>query len=86
MGSTRVCTRAAQSVSRQISSPRAYSTVHDVPRTTASIPHTIPAAPSSSVFDSAVNSAGPRNTWTREEITQIYKVPLMELAYAAVGT
>lgn len=62
-----------------------YSTVHDVPRTTGSIPHTAPPSPEpASIFEQAVAATGPRNTWTKDEISQIYKIPLMELAYAAV--
>lgn len=64
---------------------RPYSIVHDVPRTTGSIPHTAPPSPEpASIFDQAVAATGPRNTWTKDEISQIYKTPLMELAYAAV--
>jgi len=36
------------------------------------------------VFEQAVNAAGPRNNWTKEEISQIHQTPLMELAFAAV--
>ena len=33
----------------------------------------------------AVQAAGPRTNWTREEISSLYNSPLMELSYAAVG-
>lgn len=82
---TRVCQRTARKAVQHITW-RSYSIVHDVPRTSAAIPHTAPPTPSpSSVFDAAVNASAARNTWTKEEISEIYKTPLMDLAYAAVG-
>lgn len=78
-----MCQKAARRVHR-IVSVRPYSIVHDVPRTSASIPHTAPPTPSpQSTFNDAVNATSPRNSWTKDEISQIYKTPLMELAYAA---
>ena len=41
--------------------------------------------PQSSVFDSALAADLPRNTWTKEEIREIYDTPLMKLAFAAVS-
>lgn len=86
MESTRVCQRVARKASQQISW-RSYSVVHDVPRTAGSITHAAPPFPSTSksVFEEAVNATKPRNTWTKDEISEIYKTPLMELAYAAVS-
>lgn len=90
METSLLCRRTATQALRQRTSQttwlsRQYSIVHDVPRTTGSIPHTAPPSPApASIFDQAVNATGPRNTWTKDEISEIYKVPLMELAYAAV--
>lgn len=75
--------------SRQVRSVRYYSIVHDVPPMAASLgqnpPPPQPQSQSVSVFDRAVNAAGPRNDWTKEEISQIHQRPLMELAFAAVS-
>lgn len=73
--------------SKQVRSARYYSIVHDVPRTAASLNQTSPPPQpqSQSVFDQAVNATGPRNDWTKEEISQIHQRPLMELAFAAVS-
>ncbi|KAK9451865.1 uncharacterized protein V1518DRAFT_368848 [Limtongia smithiae] len=37
------------------------------------------------VLQRAVKAAGPRNTWTRAEISEIYETPLMDLVYNATG-
>ena len=72
---------------RKVPTVRYYSIVHDVPRGGPSLAQTPPPPQpqSQSVFDQAVNATGPRNNWTKEEITQIHQTPLMELAFAAVG-
>ncbi|KAI1349187.1 biotin synthetase [Xylaria sp. FL0043] len=36
-----------------------------------------------STFQQAINASAPRTTWTRDEISEIYSQPLMELASAA---
>jgi biotin synthase len=41
--------------------------------------------PQSSVFENALAADTPRNTWTKEEIKEIYDTPLMKLAFAAVS-
>jgi biotin synthase len=41
--------------------------------------------PQLSVFDNAIAADSPRNTWTKEEIKEIYDTPLMKLAFAAVS-
>ncbi len=70
---------------RQAHSVRQYSIVHDVPRTAnLSQRPSPPASSTGSVFDEAVTADGPRNTWTRQEISEVYQRPLMDLAYAAV--
>ena len=47
---------------------------------------TPPSAAPSSAMDEALAATGLRNTWTKEEIRQIYDTPLMKLAYAAVSS
>ena len=39
-----------------------------------------------SVFENAIAADVPRNTWTKEEIKEIYETPLMKLAFAAVSS
>lgn len=58
--------------------------MHDVPGTLGSTAAVPPVAAGSSVFKDAVNAKAPRTNWTREEISEIYNQPLMELAFAAV--
>jgi len=38
----------------------------------------------STTLQEAIGATAPRNNWRKEEITSIYNVPLMELAFAAV--
>ena len=66
---------------------RPFSTVIDAPIPAAS-QHTPPAAPSSSgsVFSDAVQATAPRTTWTKEQISEVYNTPLIELTYGAVST
>jgi biotin synthase len=80
--------RVARGAASKARSVRFYSIVHDVPRTGSSFGQTAspPQAPrAQSIFEQAVNATGARNTWTKEEISQIHQTPLMELAYAAVS-
>lgn len=72
---------------KKVPAVRYYSIVHDVPRGGPGLAQTSPPPPpqSRSVFDQAVNATGPRNNWTKEEISQIHQTPLMELAFAAVS-
>ena len=76
---------AVRRATKQLCSRRNYSIVHDVPRVAASLNQTRPPPShySSSVFQQAVDAAGPRNTWTKEEISDVHQKPLMELAFAA---
>ena len=55
---------------------RRYGTVAETPSLTT---------PPSPVLDEALNATSLRNTWTKDEIRQIYETPLMKLAYAAVS-
>ena len=76
---------AIRKAARQVSSIRQYSIVHDVPRTANLGQTPSPPVPrTGSAFDEAMKASGPRNTWTKQEISEIYQKPLMELAYAAV--
>jgi hypothetical protein len=66
---------------------RSYSVVHDVPQSVGSHPHSpIPPHPqrTSSLLEQAANAIAPRSNWTKDEITEIHQMPLMELAFAAV--
>jgi len=65
-----------------VSAPRALSTVQDAPIFNTSLP--VQATQSTPLQD-AISASGPRMTWTKEEITQIYNTPLIELQYAAVS-
>ena len=78
---------AFRRAAKQVSTVRQYSIVHDVPRS-ANFVQTPPPPVSrkATTFDDAVNATSARNSWTKEEITEIHRRPLMELAYAAVGT
>ena len=56
---------------------RKYGTVQSVsPQVTT---------PQSSVFETALAADTARNTWTKEEIKEIYDTPLVKLAFAAVS-
>ena len=63
---------------------RPFSTVLDTPINPQTQQVTPQIGRKSSVFENAVNAAGPRNNWTREEITEVYNTPLIKLTYAAV--
>jgi hypothetical protein len=79
--------RVSQSLVRNVGAIRSYSTVHDLPHTSGSFaqPPTPPiAADNTSVFQKALNATAPRNDWTKEQISEIHQIPLMELAFAAV--
>jgi biotin synthase len=55
--------------------PRRYGTVAESPSLT-----TPPSA-----LDEALAATSLKNTWTKDEIKQIYETPLMKLAYASVS-
>jgi biotin synthase len=56
-----------------LSAARAYSTV-------------LPGTPRvAGALQNAMNQTAPRTNWTKEEITEIYETPLMELTFAAVS-
>ncbi|KAF2645359.1 biotin synthase [Massarina eburnea CBS 473.64] len=62
---------------------RPFSTVIDAPISPAS-QQTPPQVPgSSSVFEDAVQAMTPRTTWTKEQISEVYNKPLIDLTYAA---
>jgi biotin synthase len=56
--------------------PRRYGTVAETPSLTT---------PPSSALEGALSATGLRNTWTKDEIRQIYETPLMKLTYASVS-
>ncbi|KAF2738974.1 biotin synthase [Polyplosphaeria fusca] len=58
---------------------RCFSTVVDAPPN----PAPPPKAPSGSVFQDAFGAVAPRTNWTRDEISQVYNTPLIELTFAA---
>lgn len=55
-----------------LSRARPFSTVVDTP-----------VASSSSVFQDALQAAGPRTSWTKEQIAEVYNTPLIQLTYAS---
>lgn len=64
---------------------RSFSSVRDV------VPNPISAPPppaahikSGKALNNALQANAPRNNWTKEEISEIYNTPLIELQYAAV--
>lgn len=63
-----------------IRASRGYGTVSEAPID----PATMGIKKEKSVFQTAVEATSPRINWTREEIKEIYDMPLMELAFAAV--
>lgn len=80
-------TRLGQNLARSTICHRAYSTVHDLPHASSSfsqppVPPT--ATETTSVFQRAINATAPRNDWTKEQISEIHRTPLTELAFAAV--
>jgi biotin synthase len=64
---------------------RPFSTVIDAPLSATS-QQGPPAAPSKagSVFSDAVKATGPRTSWTKEQIAEVYNTSLIELTYGAV--
>jgi biotin synthase len=79
--------RVSQRLARSATVARSYSTVHDLPHASSSFAQP-PTAPTptegASVFQRAINATAPRNDWTKEQISEIHQIPLMELAFAAV--
>lgn len=69
--------RALMRESRTQSLVRKYGTVSAAPAQAAT--------PPKGAFENAIEAEAPRNTWTREEIKEIYETPLMKLAFAAVS-
>jgi biotin synthase len=62
---------------------RSFSTVIDAPVHPSSKP--APPQPASTVFHNAVQATGPRNDWTKEEISEVYNTSLIDLTFAAVS-
>ncbi|KAF2129584.1 biotin synthase [Dothidotthia symphoricarpi CBS 119687] len=61
---------------------RSFSTVLDTP-VDPSTQQITPPTSQRSVFQDALQAAGPRTNWTREEIAEVYNTSLIELTYAA---
>lgn len=81
-------TQAWRSLARPQVVPRAYSTVHDLPRSgSTGLSPNPPQAPHvgdpATAFRRAIAATGPRNDWTKEELSFIHRTPLTELAFAA---
>ncbi|KAF2493825.1 biotin synthase [Lophium mytilinum] len=62
---------------------RPFSTVQDVVPGSSTGPPQAPTPQRTSVLQDALQSTAPRTNWTKEEISEIYNTPLMELSYAA---
>ena len=62
---------------------RRFSTVID--ETFAPISPVAGQSQSNNVLDQASNAKAPRNSWTKEDIRDIYKTPLMELTFRSVS-
>jgi biotin synthase len=81
-------TQAWRSLARPQVVPRAYSTVQDLPRSgSTGLSQSPPPAPQAgdpaTAFQRAIAATGPRNDWTKEELSFIHRTPLTELALAA---
>lgn len=77
---------ASPTLTRPCYVARSFSTVIDAPIPAAS-QQTPPAVPSGrgSVFRDAVQATSPRTNWTKEQISEVYNTPLIELTYGAVS-
>ncbi|KAF1956027.1 biotin synthase [Byssothecium circinans] len=64
---------------------RPFSTVIDapIPPATHQSPPQAPSSPS--VFENAINATAPRTSWTKEQISEVYDKPLIDLTYAAAS-
>ncbi|KAF2121369.1 hypothetical protein BDV96DRAFT_668026 [Lophiotrema nucula] len=69
----------------RLRSPRAFSTVLDSTVDPVSGEAAPSKATTSSVFQDAVEAPAARNNWTKDEISQIYHTPLLELTFAAAS-
>lgn len=77
-------TRQAVRSLRQLTNGRQFSTVVDDRMAMAAGSN--PLARTGSVLQDAMRQTGPRHDWSKDEIREIYKTPLMELAHQSVGT
>jgi hypothetical protein len=80
----KMSTRQAVRSLRQITNGRPFSTVVDDRMAMAAGSSSLPR--SGNVLQDAMRQTGPRHDWSKDEIREIYKTPLMELAHQAVGT
>ncbi|KAG9728356.1 biotin synthase, partial [Aureobasidium melanogenum] len=72
-------TRQAVRSLRQIANGRPFSTVVDDRMAMAA--GSSPMSRTGNVLQEAMRQTGPRHDWTKDEIREIYKTPLMELAH-----
>ncbi|KAG9681116.1 biotin synthase, partial [Aureobasidium melanogenum] len=72
-------TRQAVRSLRQIANGRPFSTVVDDRMAMAA--GSSPVSRTGNVLQDAMRQTGPRHDWTKDEIREIYKTPLMELAH-----
>lgn len=77
-------TRQAVRSLRQIANGRSFSTVVDDRMAMAAGSTSLPRT--GNVLQDAMRQTGPRHDWSKDEIREIYKTPLMELAHQSVGT
>jgi biotin synthase len=77
-------TRQAVRSLRQITNGRPFSTVVDDRMAMAAGSSPLPRT--GNVLQDAMRQTGPRHDWSKDEIREIYKTPLMELAHQSVGT
>ncbi|KAE9979851.1 biotin synthase [Venturia inaequalis] len=63
---------------------RSFSSVHDVvPNPVSAPPPPAATIKSGKALSDALQANAPRNNWTKEDISEIYNTPLIELQYAA---
>lgn len=63
---------------------RTFSTVVDETLTPVSPPMGAAAPTPASTLETALSARDARTSWSKEEISEIYNTPLMELAFKAV--
>lgn len=64
---------------------RNFSTVLDAPVGPQTQGITLPVAQRApSVYENARNATGPRRNWTKDEIAEVYNMPLIDLTHASV--
>ena len=67
---------------KQLTNVRSFSTVVDDRMAMAAAASPLPRT--GSALQEALRATGPRHDWSKDEIREIYKTPLMELAHQSV--